>query len=128
MSNIDESSTRKGIFAHFQQNGVRIHELNLFRGRNNKCYAQVVVDTEYSEKVESDNFGLMEFTAHTGRPLTNGKNAATNQTNLKIQIQNPDTNEYRTNFGIVQYLQKGPNGYQYSYFSNNSFQYLSVEC
>ena len=36
LSNIDESSTRKGIFAHFQQNGVRMHELNLFRGRNSK--------------------------------------------------------------------------------------------
>ena len=56
LSNIDESSTRKGIFVHFEQNGVEIHELNLFRGRNNKCYAQVVVDTKFSEKVESDNF------------------------------------------------------------------------
>ena len=56
VSNIVESSTRKGIIAHFEQNGVEIHELNLFRGRNDKCYAQVTVDTKYSEKVESDNF------------------------------------------------------------------------
>ena len=56
VSNIDERSTRKGILLHFEQNGVIVHELNLFRGRNDKCYAQVIVDTKYKEKVESDTF------------------------------------------------------------------------
>ena len=56
VSNIDERSTRKGILKHFEQNGVTVHELNLFRGRNNKCYAQVIIDTKYKEKVESDTF------------------------------------------------------------------------
>ncbi|MEW8547702.1 MAG: hypothetical protein AB2693_29695, partial [Candidatus Thiodiazotropha sp.] len=56
VSNIDERSTRKGILMHFEQNGVEVHELNLFRGRNNKCYAQVIVETKYKEKVESDSF------------------------------------------------------------------------
>ena len=71
----------------FEQYGVEIHELNLFRGRNDKCYAQVIVDTKYSEKVESDNFGgLMEFSARTGRPVAKGKNAATGQTKTTCLI------------------------------------------
>ena len=56
VSNIDESSTRGGILAHFSNNGVQIHELQLFRSRNNKCYARIVVESQYKNLVESKEF------------------------------------------------------------------------
>lgn len=56
VSNIDERSTRKGIMSHFSENGVQIHELQLFRSRNDNCYAQIVIESKYKEAIESDDF------------------------------------------------------------------------
>ncbi|MEW8546046.1 MAG: hypothetical protein AB2693_21190, partial [Candidatus Thiodiazotropha sp.] len=56
VSNIDERSTRSGIISHFKDNGVKIHELNLYRSRNDNCYAQVIVESKYKDAVESDAF------------------------------------------------------------------------
>ena len=56
VSNIDERSTRKGIMSYFNNNGVELHELNLFRSRNDTCYAQIVVNSQYMDPVESDDF------------------------------------------------------------------------
>ena len=56
VGNIDERSTRKGIMSHFSENGVQIHELQLFRSRNDNCYAQVVIESKYKEAIESDDF------------------------------------------------------------------------
>lgn len=56
VSNIDERSTRGGILSHFSKNGVEIHELQLLRSRNDKCYARIVVESQYKNSIESDDF------------------------------------------------------------------------
>ena len=45
------------VWCHiFSKNGVQIHELQLFRSRNDNCYAQEVIESKYKEAIESDDF------------------------------------------------------------------------